>query len=120
MSSVVVTNINEKTMMMILWYWQWLLSCTLYLLLQRLRFLVFECLVVVLDRSPSNDDGLLSLSALLEATGATDDDDDDGSGNDNNWESFLFWREGEESPVNNRFFIDLFLDWFYFIELPEK
>ena len=92
----------------------------LYLPLQQQRFLVCERLVVVLDWSPPDDDGLLSLSALLEATGATDDDDDDGSGHDNNWESFLFWREGEESPLTNRFFIDLFLDWFYFIEFPEK
>ena len=55
-----------------------------YFLLQRLRFLVFECIVVVSDQSPPNDDGLLSLSALLEATGATDNNDNDGSGNNNN------------------------------------
>ena len=90
-----------------------------YLPLQRLLFLVVECLVVVLDRSPPDDDGLLSLSALLEAIGAADDDDDDGSGNDNNWESFLFSTEGEESSINSRVFIDSFLDWLYFIE-PEK
>ena len=87
-----------------------------YLPLQQQRFLVFECLLVVLYWSPLDDDELLSLSALLEATGATDDNDDDGSGNNNNWELLVFSTEGEESSVNNCFFINLFLDLFYFIE----
>ena len=60
------------------------------------RCTLTRLVVVVLDQSPSDDDGLLSLSALLEATGAIDDDYDDDSGNDNNWESFLFSTEGEE------------------------
>ena len=48
------------------------------------------------QQSPSADDGLLSLSALFEATGTIEDDYDDDSGNDNNWELFLFSTEGEE------------------------
>ena len=44
------------------------------------------CLLIsnLVRGSPSNDDLLLSLSVLLEATGATDNNNDDGNGNNNN------------------------------------